>query len=147
MKLNSGRALASLCLAGAVLGVWAIPAGAQTAGASEKPRLYTYAAFWTIPRARWDDMAKATTANQKIFDAAVANGTIVGYGNDETLVHHVEGPTHDNWWAATWHSGSLKGAYVHGASYKLKADAPNNELSPNANRRGQQNRGDKRAGE
>jgi hypothetical protein len=168
MRLNPGRALAGLCLAGMLLGVWAIPASAQTATANEKPRLYTYAAYWTIPRARWEDMAKAGTANQKIFDAAVTNGTIVGYGNQESLVHQVEGPTHVNWWAATsiagllnvldqiyksksvatpvfasatkhwdsiyvsrfyeWHPGSLKGAYVHGASYKLKADAPDNAV-------------------
>src|SRR5262249_17394288 len=155
-------------LTGVLLGVWAIPAAAQTAGAGEKPPLYTYAAYWTIPRARWEDMAKAGTANQKIFDTAVANGTIVGYGNQEALVHQPDGPTHVNWWVAKsiaglfnvldeiyksksvvtpvfasatrhWdsiyvsrfyelHSGSLKGAYVHGASYKLKADAPDNAV-------------------
>jgi hypothetical protein len=70
MRLNLGRALAALCLAGVLLGVWAIPASAQAAAANEKPRLYTYAAYWSIPRARWEDMAKAGPANQKIFDGA-----------------------------------------------------------------------------
>jgi hypothetical protein len=28
-----------------------------------------------------------------------------------------------------WKSGSLKGAYTHGASYKLKADAPNDAVA------------------
>jgi hypothetical protein len=168
MKTNSGRALAYLCLAAVLLSVWTLPVAAQTAGAGEKPRLYTYAAYWTIPRGRWDEMAKAGTSNQKIFDTALSNGTIVGYGNEETLVHQVDGPTHVNWWAATsqaglfnvldqiyrsksvvapvfasatrhWdsiyvsrfyelHSGSLKGAYVHGSSFKRKPDAPDNAV-------------------
>lgn len=167
MKMIPGRAIASACVATA-LAVWAAPATAQTAEIKEKPRLYTYAANWVIPRSRWEDMEKASTGNQKILDAAVANGTILGYGDDTTVVHQVEGPTHDNWWVATsmaglfnvldeihksksavspvlqsatkhwdgvyvsrfygWHAGSVKGAYVHGASYKLKADAPNNAV-------------------
>jgi hypothetical protein len=167
MKMILGRAIASACVATA-LAVWAVPAAAQTTETKEKPRLYTYAAEWVIPRSRWDDMEKASTGNQKILDAAVANGTILGYGDDTTVVHQVEGPTHDNWWVATsmagllnvldelhksksaaspvlqsatkhwdnvyvsrfygWHAGSVKGAYVHGAAYKLKADAPNNAV-------------------
>jgi hypothetical protein len=31
---------------------------------------------------------------------ALADGTIVGYGNDEDLVHQAYGETHDNWWSA-----------------------------------------------
>jgi hypothetical protein len=167
MKTILGRAVATLCVVGA-LGVWAVPASAQTGEMKEKPRLYSYVANWVIPRARWDDMEKASTANQKILDGAVANGTILGYGDDTTLVHQVEGPTHDDWWVATsmaglfnvldqiykskstvspvlasatkhwdnvyvsrfygWHPGTVKGGYVHGASYKLKADAPNDAL-------------------
>ena len=86
-------------------GVWAAPAAAQTAEMKEKPRLYTYAANWVIPRSRWEDMEKASTGNQKILDAAVANGTILGYGDDTTVVHQVEGATHDNWWVATSMAG------------------------------------------
>jgi hypothetical protein len=86
----------------------------------------------------------------------VAGGGLVGYGNDENLVHQPDGETHDTFWSATsmagilnvldelhkagastvsvlnnatkhsdtlyvsrfynWKSGSLKGAYTHGAS-------------------------------
>jgi hypothetical protein len=166
MQMIPGRAIASLCLA-AALGIGTLPAGTQAAEVKEKPRLYTYVASWTIPRARWEDMEKASGASQKMLDSAVANGTIVGYGDGTILVHQVEGATHDNWWAATslagvlnvldqftksksppavlasatkhwdnvyvsrfynWRSGTVKGAYVHGASYKLKADAPANAV-------------------
>jgi hypothetical protein len=163
MKTLLFRLLMSLYVVGA-MAVWAVPVSVQSAEVKEKPRLYTYVANWVIPRARWDDMEKARTANQKIFDGAIAGGTLLGYGDDDTLVHQVEGETHANWWAATsiaalldvldqiyksrstaapvlasatkhwdsiyvsqfygWHAGTVKGGYVHGASYKLKADAP-----------------------
>lgn len=66
----------------------------------EKPRMYSYVANWTIPRAQWGDMDKSNAANQKILDKALASGAIVGYGNDEILVHEADGETHDNWWSA-----------------------------------------------
>jgi hypothetical protein len=156
-------AFSALC-ALAIAGVWAAPVGAQTAEVKEKPRLYTYVSNWSIPRAHWAEMEKQATANGKIFDKAVAGGGLVGYGNDENLVHQADGDTHDTFWssmsmagvlnvldelhkagAATasvlnnatkhsdtiyvtryynWKSGSMKGAYTHSASYKLKADAP-----------------------
>ena len=162
-----GRLIAGLCLVGAVF-TFTTPAAAQTSEMKEKPRLYTYAAYWVVPRPRWEDMAKSDASNQKTLDAAVAAGTIVGYGNSELLVHTVDGPTHVNWWAAKsmagllnvleefyksksvatpvlssatkhwdsvyisryyeWHPGTMKDVYVHGASYKLKPDAPADAL-------------------
>ena len=167
MKTTLVRVAASLCVVGA-LGAWATCASAQSAEVKEKPRLYTYVANWVIPRARFDDMEKASTANQKILDGALASGAILGYGDDTTLVHQVEGSTHDDWWTASsvagllnvldqihqnktgapavltsatkhwdnvyisrfygWHPGTVKGGYIHGASYKLKADAPNDAV-------------------
>jgi len=73
----------------------------------EKPPMYSYVGFWTIPRAQWGEMAKNDVADQKILDKAMANGTIVGYGNDLNLVHQLDGPTHDNWWSATSMAGLL----------------------------------------
>jgi len=167
MKIILGRVIAGACLV-ATLAVWTIPAGAQSGEMKEKPRLYTYAASWVIPRARWTDMEKAGTANQKILDHAVGNGTLVGYGDDTTLIHQAEGSTHGDWWAAmsmaglfnvldeiyksgssvspvlasatkhwdnvyvsrhyAWHAGSVKGGYIHGASYSLKAAAPDDAV-------------------
>jgi hypothetical protein len=148
-------ALSNLC---------AIPSGAQTSEVKEKPPMYSYVANWQIPRAQWADMEKANAADQPILDKALADGTIVGYGDDENLVHTPDGETQDDWWSAmsmaglikvldefyasgsatspvlasatkhwddvfvsryyNWHSGSWKNGYVYVASYKLKADAP-----------------------
>ena len=54
-------------------GACAAPAGAQMADVKEKPRMYTYEAFWSIPRARWAEMDKANPGSQKILDNAMAN--------------------------------------------------------------------------
>ena len=84
------------------------PAGAQTSEVTEKPRLYTYVASWTIPRARWGDFAKENAANDKVLAPALADGTLLGYGDDEALVHTADGPTHDGWWQASSMAGLLK---------------------------------------
>lgn len=160
------RTVQLLCLV--TIAVCGLPASAQNTDAKEKPRLYTYVSNWVIPRARWEEMQKAGAANQKILDGAVANSTILGYGDDEILVHQVEGATHNDWWIANsmaglldvldqfykskaavvpvlasatkhwdniyvsqfygWRPGIVKGGYVHGAAYKLKADAPSNSV-------------------
>ena len=152
----------------AMSAVWAVPACAQTSEVKEKPPMYSYVSFWSIPRAQWPDMAKANAADQPILDKALASGTIVGDGNEINLVHGPDGPTHDDWGSAmsmagllnvldqfyksastttpvlesatkhwdaiyvsryyNWHSGSWKDVYLHGGSYKLKADAPEDAL-------------------
>lgn len=99
MKMLSGGVIAGLCV-GAVFGSVPASAGAQTAEVKEKPPLYTYVSSWAIPRARWADMAKDDAATVKVLDHDLADGTIVAYGNDETLVHTVEGDTHSGWWCA-----------------------------------------------
>jgi hypothetical protein len=106
--MNSKRSmlLGALCTV-VTAGVWAVPANAQMAEVKEKPRMYTYAASWTIPRARWAEMDKAVTADQKILDKAIASGTLVGYGDDTNLVHQPEGATHGNWWSSMSMAGLL----------------------------------------
>jgi hypothetical protein len=91
----------------AMSSVLAGPASAQTSEVKEKPPLYSYVANWTIPRAQWGDMQKANAADQKILDKAVADGTLVGYGDDENLVHQPDAETHDDWWSATSMAGIL----------------------------------------
>jgi hypothetical protein len=86
---------------------WTGPAGAQTSEVKEKPPMYTYVADWDIPRAQWENMDKSFASDQKILDKAVADGTIVGYGNDETVVHEADGATHDDWWSAMSMAGVL----------------------------------------
>jgi hypothetical protein len=149
-----------------MVAVWVMPALTQEV--KEKPPMYTYVGDWAIPRAQWAEMEKNTAEDAKVLDAALANGTIVAYGNDVNLVHQPDAQTHDDWWSAmsmaglmnvleqfyksggatspvlasatkhedtifvsryyNWHAGSWKGVYTHGASYKLKADAPDNAV-------------------
>jgi hypothetical protein len=167
MKTLSRGSLAALCITATLLVVPAL-SSAQSNEAKEKPPLYTYVASWTIPRAKWPDMEKNTAPTVKILDHDIANGSLVAYGNDESLLHTPDGATHSGWWCATsmagvlntldefykngsstntaltsatrhwdelyvsrsygWHSGNLKGGYVHGAVYKLKSDAPDDAV-------------------
>ncbi len=92
-------ALSTLC---------AIPSAAQESEVKEKPALYSYIANWQIPRAQWGEMEKANGADKAVLDKALADGTIVGYGNDETLIHQADGITHDNWWSAMSIAGLIK---------------------------------------
>ena len=107
MSRRSWSVLAGLCaLAVSILG--AVPAGAQMAEAKEKPPMYSYVSFWNIPRAKWAEMAKADEADKKILDKALADGTIVGYGNDVNLVHQPDGETNDGWWSSMSWAGLIK---------------------------------------
>ena len=83
----------------AMLAASAVPACAQDEP-KEKPPMYSYVGFWNIPRAQWAEMEKNNAVDQKILDKALADGTIVGYGNDLNLVHTADGMTHDDWWSA-----------------------------------------------
>ena len=92
-----------------VLGTATVPAAAQTAEVKEKPRMYTYESWWVIPRARWGDVDKDNAgSNQKILSPALGDGTLLGYGDDESIVHTADGATHDNWWQASSMAGLLK---------------------------------------
>jgi hypothetical protein len=106
--MNSRRwnVVFGLCVL-AMAGAWAAPAGAQMAEVKEKPRMYTYEAFWNIPRARWAEMEKANPGGQKVLDNALASGGIVAYGTDSAVLHDAEGATHDNWWSAMSMAGAL----------------------------------------
>jgi len=86
----------------------AFPSSAQAAEVKEKPPMYSYVANWQIPRAQWPEMAKANSANKAILDKALADGTIVGFGDDETMIHQPDAPTHDSWWSAMSMSGLMK---------------------------------------
>jgi hypothetical protein len=94
--------LMGACLTAAL--VCSATAVAQTAEVKEKPRLYTYVSSWQMPRAKWDEMEKAT-AGQKVMDDALASGTISAYGRSTTLVHTPDDSTHDAWWVANSQAG------------------------------------------
>jgi hypothetical protein len=107
MKKRLWSVLVGLCGL-AMSAVCAIPSGAQTSEVKEKPPMYSYIANWQIPRAHWAEMESANSADKVILDKALADGTIVGYGNDENLVHQPDNETHDDWWSAMSMAGLVK---------------------------------------
>src|SRR5271157_356520 len=90
----------------AMMAAWTAPARAQDEP-KEKPPMYSYVGFWHIPRAQWAEMEKANATDQKILDKAMADGTIIAYGNDTNLVHQPDGATHDDWWSSMSMAGLL----------------------------------------
>ncbi|HVN92834.1 MAG TPA: hypothetical protein VMT38_04030 [Terracidiphilus sp.] len=92
----------------AVFALSAIPSGAQATEVKEKPAMYTYVADWQFPRDRWGDVEKVNAADDTIFQAAMADGTLVGYGNDVNEVHTVDGNSHDTWWSSMSIAGLMK---------------------------------------
>jgi len=105
MKRTVWGILAGVCLL-ATMCAWTPTALAQNE-VKEKPPMYSYVSFWNIPRAQWADMDKADAADQKILEKALADGTIVGFGTDQNLVHQPDGGTHDDWWSAMSMAGIL----------------------------------------
>jgi hypothetical protein len=103
----------------------AVPALAQEV--KEKPPMYSYVSNWAIPRAQWAEMEKTNADEQKILDAALAKGSIVGYGNDKSLLHQPDGGTHDDWW-----SGLSLGAILNVLDQFYKAGTPTNPVLSSA---------------
>lgn len=100
---------------------------AQSAEVKEKPPMYMYESFWTFPRASWGEVEKDNAATEKVLQKAMAEGRLVGYGNDATLVHDTEGATHDDWFQGLSLAavlGVLDDIYkTGGATSKLLASA------------------------
>jgi hypothetical protein len=90
------------------LGVSRISVHGQTTEIKEKPRMYTYVANWSIPRAQWGEMEKTNATTQSVLEKDVADGTLVAFGHDENLVHQPDGSTHDTWWSSMSMAGLLK---------------------------------------
>ncbi len=105
MQRKLGGIFAVVCTL-VMIAAWTSPARAQNEP-KEKPPMYSYVGNWNIPRPQWADMEKSNAADQKILEKAMADGTIVGYGNDMNLVHQPDGGTHDDWWSAMSMAGVL----------------------------------------
>ena len=82
------------------------PAWAQ--GNANPQPIFTYVSEWGVPRAQWDDIAKADADNKAILDPLVANGTLLGYGYFTNWVHSEGGYTHGDWFQATSVANILK---------------------------------------
>lgn len=106
MTNKSSKIFVGLCVL-AFASLCTVPLNAQNSEVKEKPPMYSYVANWQIPRAHWADMPQEEAANKPILDKALADGTIIGYGNDMNLVHQPEGYTHDDWWASMSMAGLL----------------------------------------
>jgi len=91
----------------ALSAVWATRASAQTSEVKEKPRMYSYVAFWALPRAQWANEAKLEMDDRKILDKSLADGKLIGYGDDTVLVHQPDGATHDDWFSSMSLAGLL----------------------------------------
>ena len=89
------------------LSLAALPSHAQSPIQPKAP-MYTYVANWQIPRAHWSEMPAAEAADKGIMDKAVADGTLLGYGNDEVVVHSADAETHDDWWSSSSTAGLMK---------------------------------------
>ncbi|MGA8540142.1 MAG: hypothetical protein WB566_11635 [Terriglobales bacterium] len=105
MRKHSCRIFAIVC-ALAMIAAFTASAFAQN-DMKEKPPMYSYVSFWNIPRAHWADMEKADASTQSVLDKAMADGTIIGYGADESMVHQPDGATHDSWWSAMSMAGLM----------------------------------------
>jgi len=106
MNRKLWKVFAALCVL-ALSAVCVTSALAQMSDTKEKPPMYSYVGNWAIPRAQWADMAKSNADEQKVLDKAVADGTLIGYGDDMTLIHQADGETHDDWWSAMSMAGLL----------------------------------------
>jgi hypothetical protein len=97
-----------------ILTLFVIPSGAQKSDTYKKPLMYVYTANWLVPRAHWADKEKANAADKAILEKALADGTIVGYGDDENLLHQRDDFTHDK----------LVGGHVTGWGHQGARPAP-----------------------
>ncbi|HUY82385.1 MAG TPA: hypothetical protein VMU92_11740 [Acidobacteriaceae bacterium] len=85
-----------------------VSAQSQAQAVKPKPPMYGYISNWQIPRAHWAEMKSSAANDSAMLDKAMADGTIIGYGSDENLVHTPDGWTHDDWFASMSMGGLMK---------------------------------------
>lgn len=107
MSKSKWSILAGLC-AIALGSLCVVRASAQTEAVKPKAPMYSYISNWQIPRAHWGEMKDEPATEKDIMDKAMADGTLVGYGNDQNLVHTEDGWTHDDWFASYSMGGLMK---------------------------------------
>lgn len=90
-----------------MLATCAAPSSAQTTEAKSKPPMFSYVANWQIPRVHWAEMEAWNASHRELMDKAMADGTLVGYGNDENRVHQPDSETHDAWWSSMSMAGLM----------------------------------------
>jgi hypothetical protein len=94
-KIPTG--LTALCAALLVASaVWG-PAKAKAQANGEEQAVYTYVAFWGVPRPQWPQIEKFYKDAVPTLNKLVADGTLVGWGNARNWVHDDSGMTHASW--------------------------------------------------
>ena len=105
-------------LVAAALLLVALPVVAQ----EEEATIYTYTAHFRVPRVQWPEFTEFVETNvQPVLEEMLANGTIVHWGIDSSIVHAEDGSTHGIWWAATSIAGIER---VRGELIKLAPNSP-----------------------
>jgi hypothetical protein len=70
--------------------------------AEQAQPVYTYVSQFQVPRASWAQFAEDTEkTTDPVFERFMGDGTILGWGNFENIVHTPDGMTHGSWWSST----------------------------------------------
>ena len=77
-------------------------------GAEGKRPMFSYIANWEVARSNFKDVEKLLGSNDGLMKKMIAEGAIVGFGNDITLLHQPGETTHDVWWSSMSWAGMLK---------------------------------------
>ena len=91
-----------LCAVGASVAI--VP---QTAVAQDHS-YFTYVSWWTVPRDQWAAFDKQSQEADAQMKSALADGTIVAWGDVATRVHEENGYTHAEFFTATSRDKLLK---------------------------------------
>jgi hypothetical protein len=87
----------------------AVPPAHAQAPAAASPEPYTFVAEWQIPRNLWAAFPADFVKNTRpILEKLAGDGTLVGWGVYEEIVHTPDGYTHGAWWTSTTIAGVEK---------------------------------------
>lgn len=103
VQVKVALAAGVLCLAG-----FCPNAAAQQKEVKEKPPMYSYIANWELPREKFKEMETQLNSNNSIMAKLVSDGSLIGFGNDISLVHRAGESTHDVWWSSMSMGGLIK---------------------------------------
>jgi hypothetical protein len=108
MRPEARRMAVSICVL-PLLGLWPVAAHAQPKmEVKEKAPMYSYIANWEVSRDKFKDMEAQLGKNNALMGKHLAGGTLIGFGNDVTLVHREGESTHDIWWSSMSWGGMMK---------------------------------------
>ena len=91
-----------------LVGLWPAAANAQKMEVKQRAPMYSYIANWEVSRDKFNDLERQLGANNALMEKRLADGSVVGFGNDTTLVHHDGESTHDIWWSSMSWGGLMK---------------------------------------